>query len=174
MAVITWRPGLTICPTARMICPASRTGSRNGRSPSRSRSFLGETFYWPGNELSDLATVGGESAFVGKSESAPAVGHDRPHVFGRLPLVRPGRVPLLGRQRHGHAYYNSWQPIAVLCRQWDSTFASGQKVPRTLGIFNDTHDAQAITLNWTVSSRRQKDRGPQQPAQTRPRQQREV
>ena len=41
--------------------------------------------------------------------------------------------------------YNSWQPVAVLCRQWNWTFASGGKVARTLKVFNDTRFADPIT-----------------------------
>ena len=47
--------------------------------------------------------------------------------------------------------YLAHSPRAVFCRQWDWTFGSGQKVKRTLGIFNDTHDAAPITLMWTLS-----------------------
>ena len=47
--------------------------------------------------------------------------------------------------------YLSHSPRAVFCRQWDWTFGSGQKVKRTLGIFNDTHDADPITLTWTLT-----------------------
>ena len=121
--------------------------------------FLGETFYWAGNELSDLATVGGESAFVGKAESYPAVG-----MIGRM-FSEGYRWSGLAAFHFwgGNAtdlYYNSWQPIAVLCRQWDSTFASGQKVPRTLGIFNDTHFAQPVSLAWTLDVGGKKIAGP--------------
>ncbi len=47
--------------------------------------------------------------------------------------------------------YLSQSPRAVFCRQWDWTFGSGQKVKRTLGIFNDTHDPDPITLTWTLT-----------------------
>ena len=44
----------------------------------------------------------------------------------------------------------SYQPRAVFCRQWDGTFDSGQKVSRTLGIFNDTRSSDPITFTWTL------------------------
>jgi hypothetical protein len=35
---------------------------------------MGESFYAEGNDAASLATVGGESAFVGKAEAHPAMG----------------------------------------------------------------------------------------------------
>ncbi len=111
--------------------------------------LMGEAYFGSGYELSSLATVGGESAFVGKAESHPALG-----------LI--GKIYSEGYRWNGisfqfwlggesDTYYNSWQPVAVLCRQWDWTFGSGQKVVRTLGIFNDTRFDDPITLTWTLS-----------------------
>ena len=121
--------------------------------------FLGETFYWNGNELSDLATVGGESAFVGKAESHPAIG-----LIGRMFSEGYRWSGLAAFHFWGgdasDLYYNSWQPIAVLCREWDSTFASGRAVPRTLGIFNDTHYEQPVSLTWTLDAGGKKIIGP--------------
>ena len=110
--------------------------------------LLGEAFYANGNDPGDFATVGGESAFVGKAEARPAIG-------------LTARMLSEGYRWNGinfhfwegnisDAAYNSWQPVAVLCRQWDGTFASGQRVRRTLGLFNDTHDATPITLTWKL------------------------
>ena len=110
--------------------------------------LLGEAYYANGDEAADFATVGGESAFVGKAESRPAIG-----LIGKM-LSEGYRWN--GVSFHfwegdtSDAYYNSWQPVAVLCRQWDSTFPSGQKVRRMLGIFNDTRDVAPITLTWSL------------------------
>ncbi|MBV9850285.1 MAG: hypothetical protein JO250_11470, partial [Armatimonadetes bacterium] len=110
--------------------------------------LLGEAYFANGNEPADFATVGGEAAFVGKAEARPAIG-----------LV--ARMLSEGYRWNGvnfhfwmggesDAYYNSWQPVAVLCRQWDSAFGSGQRVRRTLKLFNDTHDAAPVTLTWSL------------------------
>lgn len=110
--------------------------------------LMGEAYFASGFELSSLATVGGESAFVGKAESHPALG-----------LI--GKIYSEGYRWNGisfhfwlggesDAYYNSWQPVAVLCRQWDWTFGSGQKVVRTMGIFNDTRFDDPIMLTCTL------------------------
>ena len=47
--------------------------------------------------------------------------------------------------------YNSQAWLAVFCRQWDWTFGSGQKIKRTFGIFNDTHDNSPVTFAYTLN-----------------------
>ncbi len=42
-------------------------------------------------------------------------------------------------------------PRAVFCRQWDWTFGAGQKVARTFGIFNDTHDDAPISFTRVLT-----------------------
>ena len=111
--------------------------------------LLGEDFFANGVDPADLATVGGESAFVGKAESHPAIG-------------LAARMLSEGYRWNGVNFhfwfggetdlqYPAWQPTAVLCRQWDWTFGSHQNVTRTLGIFNDTHDAAPITLTCALT-----------------------
>jgi len=111
--------------------------------------FFGETFYSPGYDLAALAAAGGESTMVGKGESLPAVG-----LIGKMMSegYRWSGVAAfhLWKGHDSDLYYNSWQPIAVLTREWDSTFASGQKVKRTFGIFNDTHYEQPLEFTWTL------------------------
>ena len=111
--------------------------------------LLGEAYYWNGNESADFATTGGESAFVGRAEAAPAIG-----LTGKM-LSEGYRWNDVNFHFWGggtsNLYYNSWQPTAVLCRQWDSAFAAGESVARTLKIFNDSHDPTPITLKWTLT-----------------------
>ena len=112
--------------------------------------FFGETYYANGIPLSSLAAVGGDPAFVGKAEARPAIG-----LMAKM-MSEGYRWSGLAafhfwEGNQSSVYYNSWQPRAVLCRQWDFTFGSGQKVTRTLGIFNDTHYADPITLTWAVT-----------------------
>jgi hypothetical protein len=45
-------------------------------------------------------------------------------------------------------HYNSWQPVCVLCRQWNWTFGGGTTVQRTLKVFNDTRLADPIETTW--------------------------
>jgi len=111
--------------------------------------LFGEDFFAPGNEPADLATVGGEAAFVGKAESHPAVGEIARMLSEGYRWNDINFHFWMGGE--SDLYYNSWQPLAVICRQSDSTFRAGQRVTRPLGIFNDTHTAQPITLTWTLA-----------------------
>ena len=47
------------------------------------------------------------------------------------------------------------RPRAVFVRQWDYTFASGQKATRTFGIFNNTRFADPLAFTWKLTARRQ-------------------
>ena len=111
--------------------------------------LLGEDFFANGVDPSDLATVGGESAFAGKAESHPAIGLAARMLSEGYRWNGVNFHFWFGGESDLH--YPAWQPVVVLCRQWDWTFGSGQKVTRTLGIFNDTHDASPITLTCTLT-----------------------
>jgi hypothetical protein len=110
--------------------------------------IFGESYYANGDLPADLATVGGDTAFLGKVEGHPAIG-----LIGKMyseGLRWNGISFQFWIGGESSVYYNSWQPVAVLCRQWDWTFGSGQSVQRMLRIFNDTHDNSPITLNATL------------------------
>lgn len=111
--------------------------------------LLGESFYWPGNEPADFATVGGEAAMTGRAEAGPAIS-----LIGKM-LSEGYRWNDVNfhfwESPPTDAYYNAWQPIAVLCRQWNTTFPSGHPVERTLRLFNDTRFAEPITLISTLT-----------------------
>lgn len=112
--------------------------------------LAGESFYANGNELSQLAAVGGESAFVGRAEAKPAIG-----TIGRM-LSEGYRWQDVNFHfwyggESGAMYYPAWQPRAVSCRQWDWSFGSGATVKRTLGVWNDTRFPDPITFSRTLS-----------------------
>ena len=111
--------------------------------------LFGEAFFAGGTEQGDLATIGGEAAFAGKSEAHPAMG-----LIARM-LSEGYRWNDISFQYwfggESDIHYAAWQPTAVICRDYDWTFGSGQSVKRTLGIFNDTRDTSPITLNWTLT-----------------------
>ena len=48
--------------------------------------------------------------------------------------------------------WNSFQPVCVLCREWNNTFAAGQKVKRTLKVFNDTRYDDPIEMTWALTT----------------------
>ncbi|HLV81105.1 MAG TPA: glycoside hydrolase family 2 TIM barrel-domain containing protein [Chthonomonadaceae bacterium] len=50
----------------------------------------------------------------------------------------------------GNYHATAFAPRAVLCRQWDWTFGPGQKVLRTLTLFNDSRSADPISFTWAL------------------------
>jgi beta-galactosidase len=110
--------------------------------------YLGEDFYFTGNHP-ELATIGGEVATTGKAGTLKACGL-------MLSILQQG---------YRWAGYGAWDfycgpndaddsqwrymsPRAVLCREWDWTFRPGERVERTLMLFNDTHSADPIRFEW--------------------------
>ena len=117
--------------------------------------FLGEDFYANGINPADYAMWGGESAFTGKAQTKPAVSL----IF---------RMLTEGYRWAGQSAWQFWMgqgdtenktvgnpyisqsPRAVFVRQWDWTFAGGQNIKRTFGIFNDTNNAEPLTFTRTL------------------------
>ncbi len=132
---------------------ANPTGGGRGRwvwDQKRPR-FLGEDLYITGNHP-EFSTFGGDAAFTGKQGLLPAAGL----------LIR------MAQQGYRWAQYGAWQfwkaqddtdqseyhyfaPRVALVKQWDWNFTAGATVQRTVGIFNDTHDASPITFSWVLN-----------------------
>ena len=109
--------------------------------------YLGEDFYAAGLSPADYARWGGEVAFQGRAAARHAV----------TLLYR-----MLNEGYRWGGHYAAWQfwlegggdeeclranaPRAVLCRQWDWTFGSGQTVSRQFGVFNDSRDPAPMTF----------------------------
>lgn len=113
--------------------------------------FMGESFYARGSTPSAYAQFGGEACFQGWG---PAT---------RVGVGRLAKMLAEGYRWHGVAahhfwlsenetdlHYNSWRPVALLCRQWNWTFAGGQRVTRTLKLFNNTHLDDPIEAVWAL------------------------
>ncbi len=109
--------------------------------------FLGESFFASGGTPSMYAQLQGEAAFLGWTAARPGVG-----------LM--AKMLAEGYRWHGVAafhfwmgtdradlHYNSFQPVCVLCREWNWTFAGGEEVKRTLKVFNDTRFDSPIELH---------------------------
>src|SRR5262249_38480482 len=84
--------------------------------------FLGESFFASGHTPSYFAQLSGDGAFLGWPEARKGIG-----LFARMLSE--------GYRWHGvaafhfwfgpdraDAHYNSWQPVCVLCREWNGTF----------------------------------------------------
>jgi len=111
--------------------------------------LLGEAAFVTGTPLAEHATVVGEPAFLGKSDARPGIAREL-RMFSEG--YRWNGVNFhFWVQGQDPAYYKAWQPVAALFRQWNWTFASGETVARTVGIFNDSRHAEPITLNWNLA-----------------------
>src|SRR5207245_1814294 len=99
--------------------------------------FVGEELFAEGFNPA-YSYFGGEEVFSGKAGSRRAVGllvrmmvegsrwtNGGPIHFWQGPSVAVGQ-------------YDANAPIALLCREWDWTFGSGEKVGRDFKLFNDT------------------------------------
>ena len=115
--------------------------------------FIGESFFADGRPPAEYAEIIGESAFLGRTEAAAGV-------------AKFARILSEGYRWHGVAafhfwfaegpdaeHYHAWQPVCVFCREWDTTFAAGTTVTRTLKVFNDTRHADPITVHWLFQTR---------------------
>jgi beta-galactosidase len=112
--------------------------------------FLGESFFASGYQPSAFAQLSGEKAFLGWPEARQGVG-----LFAKMLSegYRWWGVSAfhfwLGPDR-GDLHHNSWQPVCLLCREWNGTFKAGQRVRRTLKLFNDTRFDDPITWRWEL------------------------
>jgi hypothetical protein len=109
--------------------------------------MMGEVFFAEGYGTERLATIGGERCFIGTGETRAARG-----LLGRIfsegwrwSEVASWHFWLGGG---GYDYRNAWQPVTVLCRQWNTTFGPGEQVDRTLKVFNNTSSGSPITVTW--------------------------
>ncbi len=113
--------------------------------------FIGEDFFATGINPADYAIWGGEASFLSKSAARPA----GDWVF---------RMLSEGYRWSGQSAWQFWSGTgevldpwktafawrAVFARQYDWSFASGQKVKRTWGIFNDTQFAEPLLFKRTL------------------------
>lgn len=113
----------------------------------------GEVYFAEGYGNDAFATVGGDRCFIGIGETFAARG-----LWGRMlsegwrwAEVSSWHFWLGSIGGHDRQYWNAWQPIAVLCRQWNWSFGSGQPAERLLKVFNQTRFAEPITVRWAVT-----------------------
>ncbi|HLK58434.1 MAG TPA: glycoside hydrolase family 2 TIM barrel-domain containing protein [Chthonomonadaceae bacterium] len=129
------------------------TGGGRGRwvwDKKRPR-YIGEDYFIAGVHP-ELSTIGGEAVFAGKQAQLPAAGLMARILNEGYRWADYGAWDLYMQPGDGDgSQYNSLSPRAVLCRQWDWTFGSGQKIPRTFGIFNDTRFDAPIAFTWTLT-----------------------
>jgi hypothetical protein len=113
--------------------------------------FIGEDWYIAGNHP-EFSTVGGEAAFGGKAAALPAAGLLIGMAQQGYRWADYGAWHFwMGQADADGSQYRFFAPRAALCREWDWTFESGRAVRRTIGLFNDTHDAGRIGFTWVLN-----------------------
>ncbi|MGD2175379.1 MAG: glycoside hydrolase family 2 TIM barrel-domain containing protein, partial [Candidatus Brocadiaceae bacterium] len=109
--------------------------------------FLGESYYSGGKSPSWYATLGGERCFIGIAECEYARG-----LFAKM-LAEGYRwfgIAAFDFLVRPNIHTNSFRPVAVFCREWNWTFASGDTVERTLKAFNDTRHDDPVDVHWRL------------------------
>lgn len=148
--------GITAYPNMAYL-PNPKAGGRGRWVWDQKRPrFLGEDFFFTGIHP-ELSYLGGEEVFTGKEGNIPACGLMETILQQGYRWADYAAWDFyVGDADTGGLAHNSFSPRAIFCRQWDWTFGSGQKVTRTMGLFNDTHDSAAITFTWALELNGQK------------------
>jgi len=137
---------------------ANPTGGGRGRWmwDQRQPRFVGEDYFANGINPFDYAYFGGEETFQGKAQSHRAAGIIYRMLTEGYRWAEYGAWHFWMGQNEALDQYGSNAPVAVFCRQWDWTFASGAKVKRTLRIFNDSRfdDPILLRLSFTVDGKK--------------------
>lgn len=118
--------------------------------------FLNEEYFSPGNPVSYYAEIGGEGCFLGRSMCNPATS-----LLGRMMSEGfrwqelSGWHFWMGVGNADEDMFIPWQPTCALVRQWDTIFAAGAEVKRTVMVRNDnTFDTAPITLAWAFGGQK--------------------
>lgn len=117
--------------------------------------FLGEDYFIAGSHP-ELSTLGGEAVFAGKSAQLPSAGLMARILNEGYRWAGVASWDLwMGHTDADGSQYNALSHRAVLCRNWDWSFASGEVVQREFGIFNATRFPDPITFSWRMTIGRQ-------------------
>jgi beta-galactosidase len=113
--------------------------------------MCGEEFFANGHGTEGMAWIGGESSFLSLTDCRPAR-----DLFARVLSegyrwndVASWHFWLEDSATKQRA--NSWSPVAVHCRQWNWTFGPGEKIARTLRVYNNTSKSDPIAVVWSYS-----------------------
>jgi beta-galactosidase len=117
--------------------------------------YAGEDFYASGINPADYAWIQGEEAFGGKTAAHRGIAQvqrmlTEGYRWGGFFTAWHLWVGDEGKEFHDKYVANRERAVFVRERDW--SFASGQKVARTFGVFNDSRYSDPITLTWSVSA----------------------
>lgn len=130
--------------------------------------FGGEIYFAEGYTTDQFATIGGERCFIGRGETTEARG-----LWGRI-LAEGYRWAGVAAYQFwkgnegSELYWNSWKPVAVLCRQWNWSWSAGEEITRDLRVFNTTRFPDPITVSWQLKVAGQRVAGAEQTYDIKP------
>ena len=118
--------------------------------------FMSETAFLQGRNPAQFASVAGEKAFLGKGmiPEAFTLLHEMyatGYRWKETGAVHFWMGPGVLLPDHDYDY---WQPVAVLLRQWNRVFGAGEKIARTLKVFNGTRFDTPIVVKWVFTTGR--------------------
>ncbi len=111
-------------------------------------TWCGESYYTGGKSIGWFASVGGEECFRGIAHC-----QDARATMAKI-LVEGFRWQGIAAADFLTApspHNNSLSDVAVFCRQWDWTHASGATVPRRMKLLNMTRYDSPIDVSWTLT-----------------------
>lgn len=115
--------------------------------------YLGEDYFATGINPADYAFLGGEETFQGKSSTRRAAGVIQRMLTEGYRWAGFGAFHFWLGSESATDQYKSFAPIAAFCKEWDTTFASGAKVIRSIGLFNDSYrETRPLTFVWTLTA----------------------
>ena len=112
--------------------------------------FLGEDFFATGINPSEYSAIGGEDAFLGKSNARPAAGVTANMMTQGYRWAEITAFHYWLGDSSAEKSWLSFSPVAVFCRQWDWTFEGGSNVKRTMRVFNNSRFSDPISFTWTL------------------------
>jgi beta-galactosidase len=113
--------------------------------------YMGEDYFAIGFNPADYAQWGGEVAFQSKKATKPISSTMARMITEGYRWSGVAAFEMLFSDDVADAGYEiSYLPQAAFIRQWNWSFESGQKVTRTVGLFNDTRFSAPMTFTWKM------------------------
>jgi beta-galactosidase len=122
---------------------------------------MGETAFFAGKNA-DHAWIGGDSVFLGRDKAKKAYGK---YVRMLLEGYRWNDIfmicPWVGMDEFPECW-NAMSPLAAFVREYNTSFLVGEKVIRTVKVFNDTFSEKPLEFSWSVKIGRKEIAGKKQ------------
>ncbi len=119
----------------------------NGTNPY----CAGEVGYFAGND-SEHTWIGGELANTGKIGAIKSYAKYLKYLFQRYRWNDVAiTCPWTGMENTDECW-NSLSDLAAFTREYNSSFFAGEKVTRTVKVFNDTFNTEPVKFTWTIKA----------------------